>query len=122
MKAALQEAEDAEEDAAGEGGKQRIRDAKGREILSEEEKAKKEEKERQKAAEVIFLLSSGVRADRLRKRRGAKRGFRNSWRISNGSWASSQSQRLAPKIRMPCRAGGQWPNLKLSKSAPLLLV
>jgi curved DNA-binding protein CbpA len=122
MKAALQEAEDAEEDAVGAGGKQRIRDAKGREILSEEEKAKKEEKERQKAAEVIYLLSSGLRADKLRKRRGAKRGFRNSWIISNGSWASSQSQRLTLTIKMPCRAGGRCPDLKLSKSATLLLV
>jgi hypothetical protein len=58
MKAALQEAEDAEEDEEGGGGDgqgsgaKRLRDAKGREILSDEEKAKKEEKRRQKAAEV----------------------------------------------------------------------
>lgn len=45
MKTALQEAEDAEEEA-------HPKDAKGRDILSPEERAKKEEKERQKAAEV----------------------------------------------------------------------
>ncbi|XP_006457067.1 hypothetical protein AGABI2DRAFT_195948 [Agaricus bisporus var. bisporus H97] len=44
MKTALQEAEEAEEDA-------RPKDAKGREILSPEERAKKEEKERKKATE-----------------------------------------------------------------------
>ena len=48
MKAALQEAEDAE-------GQVRPKDAKGREIMSPEEKAKKEEKERQKAAEARFF-------------------------------------------------------------------
>ena len=39
MKTALQEADDAEE---GEGGRKVIRDAKGKEILSPEEKARKE--------------------------------------------------------------------------------
>jgi len=48
MKAALQEAEDAE-------GQVRPKDAEGREIMSPEEKAKKEEKERQKAAEARFF-------------------------------------------------------------------
>lgn len=48
MKTALQEAENADE---GEGGQKVIRDAKGREILSDEEKARKEEKERIAAAE-----------------------------------------------------------------------
>jgi DnaJ-class molecular chaperone len=52
MKAALQEAEEAEYAAEG---KQVIRDSKGREILSEEEKAKKEEKAKQVAAEVSDL-------------------------------------------------------------------
>ena len=61
MKAALQEADEAEdEDSVGEGGKKRLRDAKGREILSEEEKAKKEEKERQKAAEVSGMMFACV--------------------------------------------------------------
>lgn len=61
MKAALQEAEDAEEgegtgaSGSGEGGRKVIRDAKGREILSEEERAKKEAKARKVAAEVCSL-------------------------------------------------------------------
>ena len=50
MKTALQEAEDAKVDGEAEkGGKQRLKDAKGWEILSAEEKAKKEEKDRIKA-------------------------------------------------------------------------
>jgi hypothetical protein len=51
MKAALQEAEEAEGEADSSNTK-KLRDEKGREILSEEEKAKKDEKKRQKAAEV----------------------------------------------------------------------
>lgn len=49
MKSALQEAEEAEEDAASSGRVKTLKDAKGKEILSPEEKAKKEEKERLKA-------------------------------------------------------------------------
>jgi hypothetical protein len=50
MKTALQEAEDAEADGEAEkDGRPRLKDAKGREILSPEEKAKKEEKDRIKA-------------------------------------------------------------------------
>ena len=49
MKTALQEAEDAEADGAENDGRLRLKDAKGREILTPEEKAKKEEKERIKA-------------------------------------------------------------------------
>lgn len=56
MKAALQEAEDAELEGEEADGKKVIRDAKGREILSEEEKAKKEEK-RKKAAEEVSYIS-----------------------------------------------------------------
>ncbi|TFK35905.1 DnaJ-domain-containing protein [Crucibulum laeve] len=68
MKSALQEAEDAEEVEAEVQGN-RLRDAKGREILTPEEKAKKEEKERvkaekdkQKAAE-----KAAVREERVKK-------------------------------------------------------
>ena len=52
MKSALQEADEAE--ANGEDGKgpKRVKDAKGKEIISPEEKAKKEEKEKKIAAEV----------------------------------------------------------------------
>ena len=64
MKTALQEAEDAEADGEAEkDGKLRLKDAKGREILSPEEKAKKEEKDRikaekarEKAAEASSLI------------------------------------------------------------------
>ncbi|KAG6860464.1 hypothetical protein C0995_010818 [Termitomyces sp. Mi166 len=59
MKAALQEADDAEGE---EGDVKRVRDAKGREILTEEEKAQKEEKERKKAAE-----KAEVRKERVQK-------------------------------------------------------
>jgi DnaJ-class molecular chaperone len=55
MKAALQEAEEAESE---ESGVKKVRDAKGREILSEAEKAQKEEKDRKKAAEVGYLSIS----------------------------------------------------------------
>ncbi|ESK98220.1 chaperone regulator [Moniliophthora roreri MCA 2997] len=58
MKAALQEAEEAE--AEGDGKK--LKDAKGREILSEEEKAKKEERDKKKAAE-----KAAARAERINK-------------------------------------------------------
>ena len=65
MKTALQEAEDAEADGEAEkDGKLRLKDAKGREILSPEEKAKKEEKDRikaekdrEKAAEASSFIS-----------------------------------------------------------------
>jgi curved DNA-binding protein CbpA len=63
MKSALQEAEESEE-VEEEDGKPRLKDAKGREILTPEERAKKEErdrikaeKEKQKAAEVSLYLS-----------------------------------------------------------------
>lgn len=72
MKTALQEAEDAEgerEDAETPNAPPRLRDAKGREILTPEEKAKKEEKDRikaekdrQKAAE-----KAAARAERVQK-------------------------------------------------------
>ncbi|KAF8063597.1 X-domain of DnaJ-containing-domain-containing protein, partial [Lyophyllum atratum] len=58
MKAALQEAEEAE----GGDDSKRLRDAKGREILSEEEKAQKDERERKKAAE-----KAEVRKERVQK-------------------------------------------------------
>lgn len=53
MKAALQEADDAE----GEDSKAVTRDARGKEIPTEEEKARKEEKERKAAAEVTCPFS-----------------------------------------------------------------
>ncbi|KZT01856.1 DnaJ-domain-containing protein [Laetiporus sulphureus 93-53] len=59
MKAALQEADDMEDE---ENGKQVQRDAKGREILTPEEKARREEKARKIAAE-----KATVRAERVQK-------------------------------------------------------
>jgi len=59
MKAALQEAEEMEEDAEG---KPIQKDAKGREILSPEEKARREEKARKTAAE-----KAAARAERVAK-------------------------------------------------------
>jgi DnaJ-class molecular chaperone len=63
MKSALQEAEENEE-VEDNNGQARLKDAKGKEILSPEERAMKEEKERiksekakQKAAEVSTLLT-----------------------------------------------------------------
>ncbi len=53
MKAALQEADELETEE-GENAEKRPKDAKGREILSPEEKAKKDEKPRKVAAEVWF--------------------------------------------------------------------
>lgn len=58
MKAALQEVEETE----GEDDKDVKRDAKGKEILSEEEKARKEEKERKVAAE-----KAAARTERVQK-------------------------------------------------------
>ena len=53
MKTALQEADEAE----GEEGKEVKRDAKGKEILSDEEKARREEKEKKANAEVISSIA-----------------------------------------------------------------
>ncbi|KAJ4490986.1 X-domain of DnaJ-containing-domain-containing protein [Lentinula aciculospora] len=60
MKAALQEAEEAEETQGQDGS--RIQDGKGKPVLSEEEKAKKEEKNRKKALE-----RAAARAERVNK-------------------------------------------------------
>lgn len=73
MKTALQEAEDVEADGDENDGRLRLKDAKGREILSPEERAKKEEKERikaekdrQKAAEASVSLSLSLPFDCIR--------------------------------------------------------
>ncbi|OAX36162.1 DnaJ-domain-containing protein [Rhizopogon vinicolor AM-OR11-026] len=58
MKSALQEVEEAE----GEDGQEVKRDAKGKEILSEEEKARRDEKEKKATAE-----KSAARAERVQK-------------------------------------------------------
>ncbi|KAH7922296.1 DnaJ-domain-containing protein [Leucogyrophana mollusca] len=58
MKTALQEAEEGE----GEEGKEVKRDAKGKEIISEEERARRDEKERKASAE-----KAAARAERVQK-------------------------------------------------------
>ncbi|KAK1232066.1 DnaJ-like protein [Marasmius sp. AFHP31] len=58
MKTALQEAEEADPDGDG----KRLKDSKGRDILTEEEKARKDEKDRKKAAE-----RAAARAERVNK-------------------------------------------------------
>ncbi|KAH9966296.1 DnaJ-domain-containing protein [Russula compacta] len=69
MKTALQEADDTE----GEAGRLTIRDAKGREIISPEEKARRDEKARKAAAEVRLRRGRGpaakaaVREERVQK-------------------------------------------------------
>lgn len=60
MKTALQEAEEMGENEGESGvGKQIARDAKGREILGPEEKARREEKARKTAAEVSEVSCRG---------------------------------------------------------------
>jgi curved DNA-binding protein CbpA len=110
MKAALQEAEEAEGE---EDGVKKVRDAKGREILSEEEKAQKEEKDRKKAAEVCFYCSSllsQIYGDRLRKLLFERRGFRSSWIILNENWEYSLNQQRAQMTPMLRRAGERYVN------------
>ena len=89
MKTALQEADEAE----GEGATTVVRDAKGREIVSPEEKAKRDEKARKTAAEVRLHRRRGpVAVDRAalyRKLRRGKSACGNSLRICVTSWAFS---------------------------------
>ena len=87
MKTALQEADEAE----GEGSTAVVRDAKGREIVSPEEKAKRDEKARKTAAEVRLHRRRGpVAADRAalyRKLPLGKSACRNSLRTCVTNWA-----------------------------------
>ncbi|KAJ8592756.1 DnaJ-domain-containing protein [Rhizopogon salebrosus TDB-379] len=64
MKSALQDVDEAE----GEDGQEVKRDAKGKEIISEEEKARRDEKEKKVTAEVLlFFLKAAARAERVQK-------------------------------------------------------
>ncbi|KDR71833.1 hypothetical protein GALMADRAFT_253605 [Galerina marginata CBS 339.88] len=69
MKTALQEAEDAEGDEEDSQGPKMVKDAKGRDVLSPEEKAKKEEKDRIKAEKdrVKAAEKAAARAERVGK-------------------------------------------------------
>jgi len=81
MKTALEEADEAE----GESTTLVARDAKGREIISPEEKAKRDEKARKVAAEVRLHRGRGAvdvdRAELCRKRRRGRNACRSSLRI-----------------------------------------
>ena len=87
MKTALQEADEAE----GEGSTPVVRDSKGREVISPEEKARRDEKARKSAAEVRLHRPHGPfsvdRAALFRKLRRGKSACRNSLRICVTSWA-----------------------------------
>jgi hypothetical protein len=95
MKTALQEADEAE----GEGATPVVRDAKGREIISPEEKAKRDEKARKVSAEVRLLRRHRPvaidRAASYRKPRRGKSACKNSLIICVTSWAFSPRVRLA---------------------------
>ena len=90
MKTALQEADETE----GEGATVVVRDAKGREIISPEEKAKRDEKARKVAAEVRVHRSRGPvgvdRAALCRKLRRGRSVCRSSLSICATSLAFSQ--------------------------------
>jgi hypothetical protein len=95
MKTALQEADEAE----GEGSTAVVRDAKGREIISPEEKARRDEKAKKTAAEVRLHRRHGpVAVDRAalyRKLPRGKSACRNSLRTCVTSWAFSPKVPLA---------------------------
>jgi curved DNA-binding protein CbpA len=97
MKTALQEADETE----GDGATPVARDAKGREIISPEEKAKRDEKARKAAAEVRLRRSrapvSVDRAALCRKRRRGRSACRSSLRPCVTSSASSPR---APQARL----------------------
>lgn len=119
MKTALQDAEDAELDGDGAEGKKVIRDAKGREILSDEEKAKKEEKRQKAAAEVSPVpfhdIVTGTAANLCRKRQFAPNGCRNLWIISSENWEYSRNRRPVLMMWMCRRAGKQYVNWRQSE-------
>lgn len=115
MKTALQEAD---EEADGEGGNVQ-RDAKGREILSPEEKARKDEKARKVSAEVrlsLFACPIFEYGWTHRKRRRVRNGCGNLLRTWNASWASSRSPRRASPIPMLHGVTGQYVRWKQSMS------
>jgi hypothetical protein len=75
MKSALQDVEEAE----GEDGQEVKRDAKGKEIISEEERARRDEKEKKVTAEVLlfFLVPGMSHSSALRKPQLVQNEFRN---------------------------------------------
>lgn len=105
MKAALQEADEALE----EGEMKRQKDAKGRDIISPEEKAKKDEKDRVKASEVSLASDPSKAkkdADGCRKRLFARRGSRNLWTTLSANLGYSPSRQQVLMTGMLHRVGG----------------
>ncbi len=94
MKSALQEADE----AAGEGASPVARDAKGREIVSPEEKARRDEKARKVAAEVRLHHGRGAaavdRAASCRKLRRGRSAYRSSSRLCSTNSAYSRKTPL----------------------------
>ena len=109
MKAALQEADDLEPD------KPVVRDAKGREILSPEEKARKEAKQREISAKVCTSIPLSITiAKRSRKPPSGKSASSNSLRTSSANWAFSRSPPPAQMTRTLRAVSGQYASLKQS--------
>jgi hypothetical protein len=114
MKSALQEAEENEE-VEDDNGKLRLKDAKGRDILTPDERAKKEEKDRikaekakQKAAEVstLFHVTSAVLKPCRKQPLGLSESI-NWWRILCASSEFLQNLLLDPTIPMFRVVGGR---------------
>ena len=106
MKAALQEADEAEEES-----KPVQRDAKGREILSPEEKARREEKARKAAAEVRPRSRYGRVEEYRRTSRKRLQGQNvstSSWRTSSASSGFSRSRRRVSMTPRSVRATGRY--------------
>lgn len=113
MKAALQEEEEEETNVQ--------RDAKGREILSPEEKARREEKARKAAAEVsgsrrgvVYIVYDTVA---YRKPLRGPSVCRSLWRIWTANCRYLRNPRPAQAIRRCPRASGRSASLKQSRRA-----
>ena len=108
MKSALQEADE----AAGEGAAPVARDAKGREIISPEEKARRDEKTRKAAAEVRVHHSRGANAvDRVascRKLRHGRSVCRSSLTPCSTNLASSPKMPLGQTTPKSWSHGGRF--------------
>ena len=108
MKSALQEADE----AAGEGAAPVARDAKGREIISPEEKARRDEKTRKAAAEVRVHHGHGANAvDRVascRKLRHGRNVCRSSLTPCSTNLASSPKMPLGQTTPKSWSHGGRF--------------
>jgi hypothetical protein len=128
MKSALQEVEESE----GEDGQEVKRDAKGKEILSEEEKARRDEKEKKVSAEVrpFFFVSQISHSSALRKQQLVQSESRNCeisssmtlmilttvvvWKTSSENLAYSPSLQQLPMTPTSQIAGALFASLKRS--------